>query len=198
MREYGVENFKFEVIEECSQEQLNIREIYYIELYDTIENGYNVSISENQQGKMSTEQVEEIVDLLMNTTLTQKEIGKKFNVSHSLISQINNGRMWYNEDFDYPIRGDKTKFNPKRCDCGVIIGYRSKMCQKCSKAREKKAFKRPERNELKKLIRNMSYADIANSIGVSIPTVRRWCKETSLPTSKDVIASYSDYEWEQL
>ena len=41
MKEYGLENFAFELIEECSKEQLNEKEKYFIELYDTKNFGYN-------------------------------------------------------------------------------------------------------------------------------------------------------------
>ena len=41
MREYGLENFSFDVIEECLEDELNEREIYWIKYYDTYYNGYN-------------------------------------------------------------------------------------------------------------------------------------------------------------
>ncbi len=37
----GVENFDFEIIEECNIEELDEKEQYYINKYDTKENGYN-------------------------------------------------------------------------------------------------------------------------------------------------------------
>lgn len=42
-RKYGLDNFTFEVIEECSREQLNERECYYIQLYHSNNEqfGYN-------------------------------------------------------------------------------------------------------------------------------------------------------------
>lgn len=40
---YGVENFAFEILEICSKEQLLEREKYWIALYDTYENGYNMN-----------------------------------------------------------------------------------------------------------------------------------------------------------
>ena len=43
MRRYGVDNFKFEVIEECSTQEINEREIYWIEKLDTYSSGYNSS-----------------------------------------------------------------------------------------------------------------------------------------------------------
>ena len=36
---YGIDNFKFETIEECSKEDLIQREQYYIDLYDSYNEG---------------------------------------------------------------------------------------------------------------------------------------------------------------
>lgn len=41
MREYGIENFLFETIEECQVEKLNEREKYWIAYYNSYKNGYN-------------------------------------------------------------------------------------------------------------------------------------------------------------
>lgn len=41
MRKYGLENFSFEVLEECDQAKLNEREAYYIKKYDSYQSGYN-------------------------------------------------------------------------------------------------------------------------------------------------------------
>lgn len=41
---YGIENHSFEVLEECNIEQLNEKEIYYIEKYDSFKNGLNMQI----------------------------------------------------------------------------------------------------------------------------------------------------------
>ena len=40
-QEYGLDNFSFEVLEECNESELFQRERYYIETLGTIENGYN-------------------------------------------------------------------------------------------------------------------------------------------------------------
>ena len=39
----GVENFTFEVLEECERNALNDREKYYISFYRAQEHGYNMS-----------------------------------------------------------------------------------------------------------------------------------------------------------
>jgi hypothetical protein len=41
MQEVGLENFSFELLEECSKDELNEKEKYYIELYQSYEFGYN-------------------------------------------------------------------------------------------------------------------------------------------------------------
>ena len=41
MQEYGIENFTFEIVEECSREKLDEREKYWISYYDSYRNGYN-------------------------------------------------------------------------------------------------------------------------------------------------------------
>ncbi len=43
-RKYGLDNFIFEVIEECDNDELNAREIYWIQYYDSCNNGYNQTI----------------------------------------------------------------------------------------------------------------------------------------------------------
>lgn len=44
LRKYGLKQFDFEVLEECSEEELNEREKHYIDLYNTLyPNGYNLT-----------------------------------------------------------------------------------------------------------------------------------------------------------
>lgn len=51
-QKYGLENFTFEVLEECSPIELSEKEKYYINLYDTYKNGYNNTTGgENNKGE---------------------------------------------------------------------------------------------------------------------------------------------------
>ena len=43
-RKYGLDNFKFSIICECSKEDIKEKEIAFIELYDSYNNGYNETI----------------------------------------------------------------------------------------------------------------------------------------------------------
>lgn len=62
MRKYGIDNFSFEVIEECSIEELNEKEIYYIEQYNSYihaenSNGYNMTLGgDGVKGLVRTEE----------------------------------------------------------------------------------------------------------------------------------------------
>jgi len=44
IKKYGVENFNYEVIERIEESKLSEREIYWIEYYDTYNNGYNLTL----------------------------------------------------------------------------------------------------------------------------------------------------------
>ena len=47
LRKYGLENFIFEVLEECTESELDDKEIYWIEYYDSYNNGYNMNTGGN-------------------------------------------------------------------------------------------------------------------------------------------------------
>ena len=51
MREYGIENFQFSIIEECLPTELNNREKYWIKYYDSYVNGYNMTTGGDSYGR---------------------------------------------------------------------------------------------------------------------------------------------------
>lgn len=54
--------------------------------------------------KITQEQLQEIISLLKNTKLSQKKIGQMFGLAQTSISQINLGKKYKQESFEYPIR----------------------------------------------------------------------------------------------
>lgn len=46
MRKYGIDKFKIRVIEECTSELLNEREAYWINEYNSYDNGYNIRVED--------------------------------------------------------------------------------------------------------------------------------------------------------
>jgi len=64
LRKYGVENFTFEIIEQCEIDELDDKEIYYIKEYNSFihfenSNGYNNSIGGNQGSRFRIKSEEE-------------------------------------------------------------------------------------------------------------------------------------------
>ena len=98
-KKYGIENFSFEILEECSQNQLDDLEIKWIAYFDSQNPNKGYNRTSGGQGtsqcniKLSKGQVLEIQDLLINSTLSQNDIAKQFNVSYQTISDINQGKI---------------------------------------------------------------------------------------------------------
>lgn len=44
INKYGIKNFSFEILEECLQEELNLKEMNYIEKFNSVKNGYNITL----------------------------------------------------------------------------------------------------------------------------------------------------------
>lgn len=67
---------------------------------------YPIRKFRNSRNNILTDsQIEEIINLLKTTTLSMREIGKKFNVGHHTISSINSGSIkYYRQGNKYPIR----------------------------------------------------------------------------------------------
>lgn len=51
IRKYGLNNFSFEILEKCTEEDLNERECYWIKHYDSYNNGYNCTIGGNNRSE---------------------------------------------------------------------------------------------------------------------------------------------------
>ena len=82
--------------------------------------------------------------------------------------------------------------------CGNQISNKNaKICIKCLSLLNR-VVDRPNREELKKLIRTKSFAEIGRQFGVSHTTIPRWCKFENLPFKKAEIKSYSNEEWENV
>lgn len=103
-----------------------------------------------------------------------------------------------NDDFKL-----KTKKEVKYClDCGKEISEKAIRCKSCA-AKEKNKINRvvenrPNRQELKNLVRNYSFLSIGKKYGVSDNAIRKWCKIEKIPYKKTEINSYSQEEWDLL
>lgn len=114
INKYGIENFVFEVLEDCSSNpniNLTEREDYYIRKYDTVRQGYNcvyptevLKGENNPNASLTAAIVDQIRFELIHTNTSQQDIAKKYNVAASSIYRINRGEMWYSSEYVYPLR----------------------------------------------------------------------------------------------
>lgn len=204
IRKYGIENFTFEIIEECSKDLLNEREKYWIQYYNSYNNGYNsTSGGDNQEAtiKFNEDFIQIIKNLLLNSNLTYQEIHQKYNISLGRISEINTGKIWKDDNLSYPLRKKKNSIISYCIDCGKqITDTRYNRCSQCaSKARIIPLDKMPvTRNELKKLIRTIPFTQIGKQFQVSDNAIKKWCDKFNLPRTKKEINKLTDEEWAKI
>ena len=201
IRKYGIENFKFEVIEECSIEELNKKEIYWIEYYDSFFHGYNQTLGGDNTSVVNKEKIIGIISDLENTQMFHKDIAKKWGISIEMVQGINTGRYW-KQNREYPIQKPKENKYPTHnycIDCGKEIFRTSTRCVDCeAKRRSANHQDKVTREELKQLIRTTPFTTIGKNYGVSDNAVRKWCDKFNLPRKSSDIKKYSDKEWEQI
>lgn len=106
MRKYGIKNFIFSIIEECSIENLSDREDYWISYYNSyVPNGYNIAKAETHwTNRTIPEKYCNIIKDILESNISLKDIAKKYGLSEIQISRINNGKAWRLDNLDYPLR----------------------------------------------------------------------------------------------
>lgn len=200
IREYGLNNFNFEVIEECLKEELNEKEQYWIQYYNSFFNGYNESVGglvHCRYKNISKEKIIGIITDLKTTDMKHREIAKKWNTSIETVQGINTGRHW-KHNISYPIqyntKNQKEIYNYKCKICGNNFEtdekdqiYCSQECFHISQRRSE----RPSKEELFKLIKTTPFIQIGKMYGVSDNAIRKWCKTYNLPYRKKDIKQYS-------
>ena len=119
IREYGYDNFTFEVIEETDSEHWREREQYWIAYYNSFYGaGYNRDRGGDGKDEriksLTDEQLLEIIELLKTTDEPQSIIGSYYNISPTLMSNINNGFSYRQKNIQYPIRKNYNTFEDYR------------------------------------------------------------------------------------
>ena len=100
IRQEGLENFKFEIIECCNFNNLNEREKYWIQYYNSYLDGYNDTAGGAGRPKLTLEEEEQIVKLYdKNFSITN--ISLLINHSHSCVRNclLRHGRIVKNNSF---------------------------------------------------------------------------------------------------
>ena len=109
----------------------------------------------------------------------------------------------YDENYANFLRQDKflrTSIKEYYCtSCGVKITKYSEsgLCADCSH-KTRRIIERPNREELKNLIRTMPFTQIGRMYNITDNSIRKWCKAENLPSKVTEIQKYSDQEWEKI
>lgn len=199
--DFGKENFSFQILEECSTEELNKKEQFYIKKFNSIyPNGYNIEEKSNSNPSISFLKEEIIIEIkeeLKDTKDTFSAIAKRHNVDVSTVSRINYGQTHFSEDENYPLRKDSIYTHNVCKECGKEISYSANLCKECYYLFLRRTTW-PSREELKLLIRSKSFTEIGKIYGVSDNSIKKWCNKYNLPSLRKDIKNYSDKEWEDI
>ena len=107
IQQYGWENFSYEIIEECSQDELNEKEKYWIAYYDSYFNGYNSTPGGANKFTVDYDKIY----LLYDQGKTPKEIADELQIGLSTVySWLNSYSNWQpivqnNTIFQYSLDG---------------------------------------------------------------------------------------------
>lgn len=116
IRQYGYDNFNFEILEEkivSSQEEADELESFWIKQknsYVKNNEGYNLTTGGQKtkscfnKAKINKDILMQIIDKIKNTNLSFAKIEKIFNLSKGYVSDINTGYHFHLSTETYPIR----------------------------------------------------------------------------------------------
>lgn len=108
IRQYGWDNFDFEILDVANEDNWKEKEKYWISYYNTFNGvGYNTTPGgdgEGYGGILSDEEVEGICYLLEDNQIPQAMIAIEYGVSQTLVSNINCGLRYKDSKRTYPIR----------------------------------------------------------------------------------------------
>lgn len=82
-------------------------------------------------------------------------------------------------------------------DCGCEISSDAIRCIPCNN-KLRRVVERPDREELKKLIREESFVELGRIYNVTDNAIRKWCDSYGLPRKVSEIKKYSQEEWEKI
>lgn len=85
----------------------------------------------------------------------------------------------------------------KQCNKKITRYSKTGLCEECYH-KSIRIAQRPSREELKEMIRVMSFTKIGEKFHITDNAIRKWCESEKLPKTKKEINSYSDEEWSKI
>ena len=109
---YGQEHFYSVILEECLEQEASDKEKYYIQLYDSVNNGYNISYGGEGESQVNFQEIEEL--FLQGFSI--KSIAEKTGHTAKTVST----RL---KNVGYTIPSTKTGMSPSNKGQGVAIEF---------------------------------------------------------------------------
>jgi group I intron endonuclease len=105
LKKYGYENHIFEIIEECEENMLHEREIYYINHYNCIDEGLNIRLG-NRNGRLTEETKQKISESLKGRPVTWETHGSKgYKYTDEQKNKLSNSlKEYYKNNKDFPTK----------------------------------------------------------------------------------------------
>lgn len=106
---YGEDNFDFSILCECNKEELDDKEIHYINYYKSTDSEYGYNLRDGGEGgNMTAETIEKMrgigstlskddvrhIKMLMYLLMDRNEIAKIYEVSPKVLTAISQGKNW--------------------------------------------------------------------------------------------------------
>ena len=105
LKKYGYENHVFEIIEECDENMLHEKEIYYITYYNCINEGLNIRLG-NRNGSLTEETKQKISESLKGRPVTWETHGSKgYKYTEEQKQKLSNSlKEYYKNNKDFPTK----------------------------------------------------------------------------------------------
>ncbi|MEC2376244.1 GIY-YIG nuclease family protein, partial [Bacillus thuringiensis] len=103
IKKYGIDNFEITVLEECTEEMLDEREIYWVSHFDSFNNGYNMTGGGNGFGigegspssRISTLTAKRIIKIKLETVAPYREVANYLNCTLGTFNNVGNNSWQY-------------------------------------------------------------------------------------------------------
>lgn len=161
IRKYGEKNFTYEIVEECLLSELNEKEIYWINYYNSFHNGYNATTGGDSSYLKKGKEVElydfdgNYIKSYPSVSIAAKELG----VGAATIYSILKGERLSTKNYQFKYKEDTTT---------TISKYSNRQGGK------KKVYQYDDDNNLINIFE--SAAQASRELGIDSSTIIKVCK----------------------
>lgn len=101
IRKYGISNFSIQLIDECEETELGIKEKFWVAEYNSYFNGYNATTGGDGRSSYDWDSIIESYSRLGSVPLVSQEIGCSYETVRDILKRNNIKREYSNERKTY-------------------------------------------------------------------------------------------------